>query len=89
MRVLLWAVCLALVLGALLATTLQAEDTRALQYRWCWCVKMDESYACRGQLVARTCWEVPLCREPLPVGDRELECWRRQRAIGKELRPGN
>jgi len=87
MKVLLWCAAIALTIGALLATALPAGETNALQYRWCWCVKMDETWACRGHVVSRTCWEVPLCRDPAPVGGGEMRCWQRQRGeIGTEIR---
>lgn len=81
MKIVLWSLFLSLILGFLLAATLQADGERKLQYRWCWCVNLEGIYSCRGHIVSRTCWEVPLCRESLPMSEDETACWRRQKEM--------
>lgn len=81
MKIALWFLALAIVLGALAATALRAEGDAALKQKFCWCYKVD-TWTCRPHLVSRTCYEVPDCRDPLPVGSGELRCWQRQQSTG-------
>lgn len=72
-------------LAVLLALLLTGDSVANDSYRPCWCLKEGHTWTCRMQLVARTCWEAPLCRPPMPARKEETKCWRRSES-GKQIR---
>lgn len=80
-------ILLAAALALCLVSPVAADDLKReakVTYRLCWCLKLD-TWTCQRKLVHRTCWEIPLCRDPQPVGDGEAKCWQRRQAEGGPL----